>query len=296
MDNSPHNDTQLNSLLLANRLAGLLCKLVTALGVVLNVVGLLFTVVPLIVVGAILFIAGGAIGALLKKRAQSRLTDAILPEVLYKTLSDVRLEPKNAIPRQELFRAHMPLDFSDAGGSPLVYATHQGKPITLGGVLLTRQETDYNTETQMHETSDKQVFHGRWMICGLGRPLAGELQLGPRSGLERLLNGKSLKTGRDDFDKRFTLQTGDMASAMSMLTPAVADAILQYADTVTDGKLYLSLLPDGTLHAAVDTGHGWIDPGKGSAAQQRERLTQEIHSFTALVDRLAAQDSLYRKD
>lgn len=296
MDNSPHNDTQLNSLLLINRLVGLLCRLIVALGVVCIGVGLLIAVIPLTVVGAILFIAGGALGTLLKKRAQSHLTDTLLPEVLHKTLEDVRVEPKSAIPRQELFRARMPLDFSDVGGSPLVYATHQGKPITLGGVLLTRQESEYNPETQTNETSDKQIFHGRWMICGLGRPLAGELQLAPRSGLDRLLSGKSLRTGRDAFDQRFALQTDDMASAMSMLSPAVADAILQYADTVTDGKLYLSFLSDGTLHAAVDTGRGWIDPGKGSAAQQRERLTQEIQSFTALVDRLAALDSLYRKD
>ena len=123
------------------------------------------------------------------------------------------------------------------------------------------------------------------MLCELGQEFPTWLTIWPRERLNKLFSAKTIKTGNEDFDKRFNLTSDEEASALRILTPGRVEQILALADS-SIGKFAVNLNTDGRVYLAVHSGRGFFDIGKGyeNPEQLRQRFARELNWFTDLID------------
>ena len=140
-------------------------------------------------------------------------------------------------------------------------------------------------ESGQWEKTEHEVYTGQWLLCELEREIPTWLTIWPRAGLDRLLSVKTVRTGNEDFDRRFCVSCGDEAAALRILMPDRAARILTLADSAF-GKFAVNLNRDGRLYLAVDSGRGFFDVGKGNEdpAQLRRRFAGELSWFAGMID------------
>ena len=252
----------------SGKLAGRLLSLV---GVVIAVAGMVLggNIVPVILGGVILAL-GQTIQRKTREQAGQQAFRAIAPDVVSAVFENVQLDPA----------AHL-LDAEVTN----IRGTYQGLTTELCTVKLTEVDAFQREESGQWEKTEHEVYTGQWLLCELGCAFPTWLTIWPRAGLDRFLSVKTVRTGNEDFDRRFCVSCGDEAAALRILMPDRAARILTLADSAF-GKFAVNLNRDGRLYLAVHSGRGFFDVGKGNEdpAQLRRRFAGELSWFAGMID------------
>lgn len=263
--------------------AGTILKI---LGVILIAAGVISGVsLPLIVVGVVAAGIGASLSARKRSAADQQVYDTIVPGLLKETFgNDIKTDPNGRIRTVE--EAGIPLPKHDRlYGSGLVSGQYQGLPVELCNVRLTDEEEVQREETGLWEKNEREVYAGQWLLCELGVPFPAGFTIWPRGKLDKLFRTKTIQTGNELFDRKFNLSCDDDAFALGYLNEGRINAFLSLTDQA-DGGVSVCLQSDGKLYAAVQSGHGFFDLGKGNADAEalRARFTRELRWFTDMID------------
>ena len=254
-------------------------KLLSLLGGAVAIAGILLGGnIVLTLLGGVVLAIGQAVQGKAKANADGQAFDAIAPEILGAYFENVQMNPASPLLNADDTNIPLP-SHSYCGGSGRIQGSYRGLTTELCTVRLTE------VDEFQREESEHEVYAGQWMLCKLDREFPTWLTIWPKERLDKLLRAKTVKTGNEDFDKRFNLTSGDEAAALRILTPGRMERILTLADT-SFGKFAVNLNPDGKLYLAVHSGRGFFDSGKGreSPAQLRARFTRELKWFTDMID------------
>lgn len=266
----------------SGKLAG---SILSLLGVVIAVAGMLRggSIVPVILGGVILAL-GQTLQRKTRERAGQQAFRAIAPDVLSTVFENVQIDPAAHLLNAEDTNIPLP-GHSYCSGSGYIRGTYQGLTTELCTVKLTEVDEFQREESGQWEKTEHEVYAGQWLLCELEREIPTWLTIWPREGLDRFLSVKTVKTGNDDFDRRFCVSCGDEAAALRILMPDRAARILTLADSAF-GKFAVNLNRDGRLYLAVHSGRGFFDVGKGheDPAQLRRRFAGELSWFAGMID------------
>ena len=260
-------------------------KILSLLGVVIAVAGIILNGnIVLVVIGGVLLGLGQMAQVKSRGKASRQAFDAIAPDILSAALENVQMNPAPRLLDAEDTNIPLP-SHTCCSGSGYIQGTYQGLTTELCTVRLTAVDEFQREETGLWEKNEQEVYTGQWMLCRLNREFPTWLTIWPREGLDKLLRAKTIKTGNEDFDKRFNLSSDDEAAALRILTPGRIERILALADS-SFGKFAVNLNRDGRLYLAVHSGRGFFDAGKGreNPAQLRARFTRELKWFTDMID------------
>lgn len=260
-------------------------KLLSLLGGAVAIAGIILGGnIVLTLLGGVVLAIGQAVQGKAKAHADGQAFDAIAPEIIGACLENVQMNPTSHLLHAKDTNIPLP-SHSYCGGSGYIRGTYRGLTTELCTVRLTEVDEFQREESGQWERSEHEVYAGQWMLCELDREFSTWLTIWPKERLDKLLRAKTIKTGNEDFDKRFNLTSGDEAAALRILTPGRMERILTLADT-SFGKFAVNLNPDGKLYLAVHSGRGFFDSGKGreSPAQLRARFTRELKWFTDMID------------
>lgn len=260
-------------------------KLLSLLGGAVAIAGIILGGnIVLTLLGGVVLAIGQAVQGKAKAHADGQAFDAIAPEIIGTCLENVQMNPTPHLLDAKDTNIPLP-SHSYCGGSGYIRGTYRGLTTELCTVRLTEVDEFQREESGQWERSEHEVYAGQWMLCELDREFPTWLTIWPKERLDKLLRAKTIKTGNEDFDKRFNLTSGDEAAALRILTPGRMERILTLADT-SFGKFAVNLNPDGKLYLAVHSGRGFFDSGKGreSPAQLRARFTRELKWFTDMID------------
>ena len=238
----------------------------------------------LIIAGVVILALGQTAKGKSREQAGRQTFDALAPDVVSTVFDNIQMDPAPHI--LDAKDTNIPLPgHTYCSGSGYIRGTYQGLTTELCTVRLTEVDEFQREESGQWERSEHEVYAGQWMLCELDREFSTWLTIWPKERLDKLLRAKTIKTGNEDFDKRFNLTSGDEAAALRILTPGRMERILTLADT-SFGKFAVNLNPDGKLYLAVHSGRGFFDSGKGreSPAQLRARFTRELKWFTDMID------------
>ena len=260
-------------------------KLLSLLGGAVAIAGILLGGnIVLTLLGGVVLAIGQAVQGKAKAHADGQAFDAIAPEIIGACLENVQMNPTPHLLDAKDTNIPLP-SHSYCGGSGYIRGTYRGLTTELCTVRLTEVDEFQREESGQWERSEHEVYAGQWMLCELDREFPTWLTIWPKERLDKLLRAKTVKTGNEDFDKRFNLTSGDEAAALRILTPGRMERILTLADT-SFGKFAVNLNPDGKLYLAVHSGRGFFDRGSGreDPAQLRARFTRELKWFTDMID------------
>ena len=238
----------------------------------------------LIIAGVVILALGQTAKGKSREQAGRRTFDALAPDIVSTVFDNIQMDPAPHI--LDAKDTNIPLPgHTYCSGSGYVRGTYQSLTTELCTVRLTEVDEFQREESGQWEKSEHEVYTGQWVLCELDREFPTWLTIWPRDTLGKLLRVKTIKTGNDDFDKRFNLTSGNEAAALRILTPKRIERVLTLADA-SFGKFAVNLNPDGRLYLAVHSGHGFFDSGKGreDPARLRARFTRELKWFTDMID------------
>lgn len=264
------------------RLAG---KLLSLLGGVVAIAGIILGGnIVLVVIGGVILGLGQMVQGKSKDKASQQTFDAIAPDIVSAALENVQMNPTPHLLDAEDTNIPLPRH-THCSGSGYVRGTYRGLTTELCTVRLTEVGEVQREETGLWEKNEQSVYTGQWMLCELGQEFSTWLTIWPRERLDKLFSAKTIKTGNEDFDKRFNLTSDEEASALRILTPGRVEQILALADS-SIGKFAVNLNTDGRVYLAVHSGRGFFDIGKGyeNPEQLRQRFARELNWFTDLID------------
>lgn len=288
-------DQDLNSAMQAGKAGRAGGKLIQIVGVLFVGIGSLIGFnLPILLLGVVLFSLGGWIQHRKTTDMQDQLDRSIVPQVLGAVLEDAQYRPDQSLPASVIESAGLDLPgHTDCGGGQYVKGHYHGAEVELSSITLKEAGSILDDETGMWRDYETIAYQGQWMVCRPGVPMPVDLALLPRGTLDRMLHIQSIKTENEAFNKRFTLQSGNEPAALRYLTPGRMETLLQAADTA-GGGLSIRIQTDGTLFAAVQSGHGFFDFGKAreTAPQLRERFTRELQWYTHLIDLLRPEAAI----
>ena len=260
-------------------------KLLSLLGGAVAIAGILLGGnIVLTLLGGVVLALGQAVQGKSKAHADGQAFDAIAPEIIGACLENVQMNPASHLLDAKDTNIHLP-NHSYCGGSGYIRGTYRGLTTELCTVRLTEVDEFQREESGQWERSEHEVYAGQWMLCELDREVSTWLTIWPREKLDKLLRAKTIKTGNEEFDRRFNLTSGDEAAALRILNPGRMERILTLADA-SFGKFAVNLNPDGKLYLAVHSGRGFFDSGRGreDPAQLRAHFTRELKWFTDMID------------
>ena len=289
-------DRQLSSELAGRKSAGAAGKLMIGIGTVLVTIGVFAGWnILLVIAGVVVAIVGEKIRENQQKKIQQQLGAHVVTDLVNGMFENVVYDASKRLSSEIVYGAKLQLpDHQGLKGSHDVKAVYQEKPIEFSGITLIREHEYYEEETNIARTSEEVVFQGRWMVCNYGGTVPAEVQITPRTKMQKLRKN-GVKTGNEEFDKRFFVQTDDEHEALrSILTPGRIETLLHAAEK-SGGNVYVSILREGRMHLLVQ-GSEFFDLGKGSTNVEllRERWTSEIRWFTDLIDALRMDDIVYK--
>ena len=263
---------------LGGRLLSLLGGVVAIAGIILggNIV--------LIVIGGVILALGQAMQGKSKSNANQQTFEAIAPDIVGAVFENVQMNPMPHLLDAEDTNIPLP-SHTQCSGSGYVRGTYRDLTTEFCTVRLTEINEVQREETGLWEKNEQEVYTGQWMFCQLNREFPTWLTIWPRDRLDKLFSAKTIKTGNEDFDKRFNLSSDDAQTALCILNPGRMERILTLADS-SIGKFAVNLNRDGGLYIAVHSGRGFFDIGKGreDPAQLRERFARELRWFTDMIE------------
>lgn len=260
-------------------------RLLEILGGVLVVLGLVLGgSVPLLIAGAVLAGLGGWIGKKAKDTAGQQVFEAVAPELLRSTFENVEFSDQQRFVNADGSDIPLP-SHSEVAGSGTVRATYRGLPLELCNVALISVDELLREETGMWERNEHEVYTGQWLVCDLGRTFPTGLTFWPRGKLDKLLRARTIKTGCEDFDRRFNLGCDDQQWALDVLNQSRMERILRLTEDAFS-EFSVSLHCDGKLYIAAHSGRKFFDIGKGRETPEalRQRFARELKWFTDAID------------
>ena len=260
-------------------------KILSLLGGVIAVAGIILGGnLVLVVIGGVVLGLGQMVQGKSKEQAGRQTFDSIAPDIVGNAFENVQMNPTPHLLDAEDTNIPLP-SHTHCSGSGYVRGTYRNLTTELCSVRLTEVSEVQREETGLWEKHEQEVYTGQWMLCQLNREFPTWLTIWPRDRLDKLFSGKTIKTGNEDFDKRFNLSSDDAQAALRLLTPGRIEQILALADS-SIGKFAVNLNQDGRLDIAVHSGRGFFDIGKGreNPAQLRERFARELRWFTDMIE------------
>ena len=278
-------DEQLAQELRKNKGGKLGGKLLSLLGVVVAIVGIVLGgSIVLIVIGGVLLALGQMVQGKRKEAADRQVFDTLAPEVVNSVFENADLSPAEHTLHVE--DSHIPLPaHSCHTGSGYIRGLYEGLPTEMCTVVLTDVDEVQREETGLWEKNERVVYTGQWMLCRLGTQLPTGLTLWPRGKLDKLFNSRTIKTEYEDFNKRFNLSCDDEQWALRFLNQSRMEQILRLADSAFS-EFAVTLCGDGRLYIAAHSGRSFFDAGKGRETPDalRQRFTRELTWFTDVID------------
>ena len=239
---------------------------------------------PLILVGAIL----AGLGEWLRKRkrddAGQQAFNTIGPEVLSKFFEKISLSPVGEMVDAE--KSDIPLEVhSSISYNGRIRGMYHGMAAEMCSVVMTDTSSFYRDETEMWETNEQTVYTGQWMVCETGQTYPTGLTIWPRGKLDKVLRTSTIKTGDEDFDKRFNLSCDNASWALEFLNQGRMERFHGLMETAFS-DFSVSLHGDGKLYIAAHSGRGFFDIGKGRETPEalRQRYSRELKWFTDAID------------
>ena len=260
-------------------------KILSLLGGVIAVAGIILGGnLVLVVIGGVVLGLGQMVQGKSKEQAGRQTFDSIAPDIVGNAFENVQMNPTPHLLDAEDTNIPLP-SHTHCSGSGYVRGTYRNLTTELCSVRLTEVSEVQREETGLWEKHEQEVYTGQWMLCQLNREFPTWLTIWPRDRLDKLFSGKTIKTGNEDFDKRFNLSSDDAQAALRLLTPGRIEQILALADS-SIGKFAVNLNQDGRLYIAVHSGRSFFDIGKGreNTAQLRERFARELRWFTDMIE------------
>ena len=260
-------------------------KILSLLGGVIAVAGMILGGnLVLVVIGGVVLGLGQMVQGKSKGKANQQTFEAIAPNIVSAVFENAQMNLTPHLLDTEDTNIPLP-SHTHCSGSGYIRGTYRGLTTELCTVRLTEVSEFQREETGLWEKNEQEVYTGQWMLCQLNREFPTWLTIWPRDRLDKLFSAKTIKTGSEDFDKRFNLSSDDAHAALCILTPGRIKQILTLADS-SFGKFAVNLNRDGRLYLAVHSGHGFFDIGKGreNPAQLRQRFTRELRWFTDMID------------
>lgn len=201
-------------------------KLLSLLGGAVAIAGIILGGnIVLTLLGGVVLAIGQAVQGKAKAHADGQAFDAIAPEIIDACLENVQMNPTSHLLDAKDTNIPLP-SHSYCGGSGYIRGTYCGLTTELCTVRLTEVDEFQREESGQWERSEHEVYAGQWMLCELDREFPTWLTIWPKERLDKLLRAKTIKTGNEDFDKRFNLTSGDEAAALRILTPGRMERIL----------------------------------------------------------------------
>ena len=260
-------------------------EILSLLGGVVAIAGIILGGnIVLIIIGGVILALGLMVRDKSKGKANQQTFSAIAPDVVSAAFENVQMDPASHLLDAENTNIPLP-NHSDCSGSGYIRGTYKGLTTELCTVRLTEVSEVQREETGLWEKNEREVYAGQWILCELNREFPTWLTIWPREKLDKLLRAKTIKTGDEDFDRRFNLTSGDETAALRILNPGRMERILTLADA-SFGKFAVHLNQDGKLYLAVHSGRGFFDSGRGreDPTQLRARFTRELKWFTDMID------------
>ena len=197
-------------------------KLLSLLGGAVAIAGIILGGnIVLTLLGGVVLAIGQAVQGKAKAHADGQAFDAIAPEIIGACLENVQMNPTPHLLDAKDTNIPLP-SHSYCGGSGYIRGTYRGLTTELCTVRLTEVDEFQREESGQWERSEHEVYAGQWMLCELDREFSTWLTIWPKERLDKLLRAKTIKTGNEDFDKRFNLTSVDEAAALRILTPGHA--------------------------------------------------------------------------
>ncbi len=291
------SDEQLTSELRNKRTVGRGGKVLEIAGIIFVIIGFLTTMISVVIFGGILCLIGVLVMNSGEKSMKQQIGDQLVRGLLEQTFEQVEYEPAGHITSSAMGQGKimLPTDFSEVEGSNYVKAFYKGMQVEMSGISLVLEEDYYNDDAGIWEKIRKTVFTGQWLVCDFGHELSTEIKIVARSGRNRLFSGSVVKTGNEEFDRRFIIQPEQEQEMGYLLTPNIMEYILHMSSKY-GGKIYMSFLREGKLHIAIETNREFFAVGRGKVDVEllRSRYTDEIRWFTGFIDELSMVHTFYQ--
>lgn len=212
-------DEQLSSALRKSKGGRLGGKILSLLGVVIAVAGMILGGNYVVVIaGGVILALGQMVQGRSKGNANQQAFSAIAPDIVDAAFENVQFDPASHILNAEDTNIPVP-NHTYCGGSGYVRGTYEGLTTELCTVRMTDVDEVQREETGLWERNEREVYAGQWMLCELGWEFPTWLTIWPRGKLEKLLNARTIRTGNEAFDKQFNLSSDDEQEALRILNP-----------------------------------------------------------------------------
>lgn len=128
------------------------------------------------------------------------------------------------------------------------------------------------------------IFQGLWFVFELEKKPDFELGISSQDVLDKFIKPKTLKTGKEEFDKRFVVSSPDSEKALAFLSDKVTGFLLEKTKDIRK-DFYLYVSKDGFLHIALETGnHLFKSNGKRlDLDAATESALEQIKFFTGIA-------------
>ena len=181
----------------------------------------------------------------------------------------------------------VPFSYDHSSGSHHIKTVYTGVNIELGSIKLLYEHRYTQEETGEIVIDDLERFRGPWIICDFGIKPACGVYISEWTKVGRKVMKSNVNIDNGQFGNRFCVRADDPYEAYKILTPQMMEAISAAADK-SGGTVYMSFLPNGKMHFAIQTGHDLFELGKGYEDAQglRQRFSEELRRLTDIIDTL----------
>ena len=135
--------------------------------------------------------------------------------------------------------------------------------------------------TEVYDT----IFQGLWFVFELEKKPDFELGISSQNVLDKFIKPKTLKTGNEEFDKRFIVSSPDSEKALAFLSGKVSDFLLEKTKNIRK-EFYFYISKDGHLHVALEADSRLfnLNGKKFDLEEKTNEALERIRFFTDIAD------------
>lgn len=264
-------------------------KLLIGIGVIFALMGVFGSMIPLVILGVIVALVGEKLGEKKQNEVKEQLGDQIICEVLHDVFQDVEYQMQGHISRGVIDSANMMFQngYNEVKGSDDVKAVYRGRKIELSNVTLSETAQIWDEEMQVYRETETVSFKGQWFLYDTGIEHMADVQIAPRTRVQRLIRDTGIQMPDEEFNKRFNVRSAEEQEAFRILTTRMMEYILRMADSC-DGSIYISFLKNGIVHVAANTERDFLNvkKEKGDIGKMQERFRRQVQWFTDFTDEI----------
>lgn len=264
-------------------------KILIGIGVIFALIGVLGSMIPLVILGVVLVIVGEKMGEKKQNEVKEQLGDQIICEVLCGVFQDVQYQVQGHISSGVIDSANMMFQnsYNEVKGSDYVKAFYHERMIELSNVTLSETGQVWDEEVKIYRETETVSFKGQWFLYDTGIEHMADVQIAPRTRVQRLIRDTGIQMSDEEFNKRFNVRAAEEQEAFRILTPRMMQYILKMADNC-DGSIYISFLKTGIVHVVANTERDFLNvkKEKGDMEKMKERFRRQVQWFTDFVDEI----------